>query len=47
MRAEVINLFDVAEPRGPGIAFGDASFGRIREAAGFPRMRQVLVRAAW
>lgn len=47
VRAEVINLFDFADLRGPSVAFGDASFGQIREAAGFPQMVQILVRAAW
>jgi len=47
LRAEIINVFNIADFRGPGIAFGDSSFGQIREAAGFPRMVQVLARLAW
>jgi len=47
IRAEVINLLNVADLRGPDIAFGDATFGQIREAAGFPRMLQLSLRAAW
>lgn len=47
LRAELINVFNFADLRGPSIAFGDASFGQIREAAGFPRMVQVLARVAW
>ncbi len=47
VRAEVINLFNYADLRGPSIAFGDTSFGQIREAAGFPRMLQVSARLAF
>ena len=47
VRAEVINAFNTADLRGPSIAFGDASFGQIREAAGFPRLLQVSARLAW
>lgn len=47
VRAEIINLFNFADLRGPSLAFGDASFGQIREAAGFPRMLQASVQVAW
>ena len=47
LRAEVINLFNFADLRGPSVQFGDASFGQIREAAGFPRMMQISTRIAW
>jgi hypothetical protein len=47
LRAEVINLFDFADLRGPSVSFGDGSFGQIREAGGFPRMLQLLARVAW
>jgi hypothetical protein len=47
LRAEIINVFDTPDFRGPGVAFGDATFGQIREAAGFPRMLQLLARVAW
>jgi hypothetical protein len=47
LRAEIINLFDTPDFRGPGVAFGDATFGQIREAAGFPRMLQLIARVGW
>ena len=47
VRAEVINVFNTADLRGPSVAFGDASFGQIREAAGFPRLLQLSARIAW
>jgi hypothetical protein len=47
LRAEMINVFDFADLLGPSVVHGDASFGQIREAAGFPRMLQILVRLAW
>ncbi|MBI4266646.1 MAG: TonB-dependent receptor [Acidobacteria bacterium] len=47
VRAEIINLFNAADFRGPNIGFGDATFGQIREAAGFPRMLQLVARVAW
>ena len=47
VRAELINVFNFADLRGPSVAFGDASFGQIREAAGFPRMLQVSANVAW
>ena len=47
IRAELINALNHADFRGPSVAFGDASFGQIREAAGFPRMLQVTARVAW
>jgi len=47
VRAELINLFNFADLRGPSVAFGDASFGQIREAAGFPRMLQLSAQIAW
>jgi hypothetical protein len=47
VRAEVINLFNFADLRGPNNAFGAATFGQIREAAGFPRMLQLSIRAGW
>lgn len=46
VRAELINLFDFADLRGPSVAFGDATFGQIREHAGFPRVLRIHVRAA-
>lgn len=36
-----------ADLRGPGLTFGDSSFGEIRGAAGFPRMLQLSVQVAW
>ena len=47
VRAEIINVFNAADLRGPNIAFGDPTFGQIREAAGFPRLMQIQVRTAW
>ena len=47
VRAEVINVFDDADLRGPNVSFGDATFGQIRDAGGFPRMLQILARVAW
>jgi hypothetical protein len=47
LRAELINIFNFADFRGPSVAFGDPSFGQIREAAGFPRMLQVTARVDW
>lgn len=47
VRAEVINVFNTADLRGPSVAFGDGSFGQIREAAGFPRMLQISARVGW
>jgi hypothetical protein len=47
VRAEMINLFNFADLRGPAVSFGDPSFGQIREASGFPRMLQLSVRAIW
>lgn len=47
VRAKMINLFNFADLRGPSVAFGGASFGQIREAAGFPRMLQLSAQVAW
>jgi hypothetical protein len=47
VRAELINAFNRADLRGPGVAFGDPSFGQIREAAGFPRLLQLIARVRW
>jgi trimeric autotransporter adhesin len=47
VRAEVINVFNFVDFRGPSIVHGDPSFGQIREAAGFPRLLQLSVRLAW
>jgi len=47
VRAELINVFNFADLRGPSLAFGDASFGQIREAAGFPRLLQLSAQVDW
>jgi hypothetical protein len=47
VRAEIINVFNIADLRGPSVAFGDPSFGQIREVGGFPRMLQLSARLAW
>ena len=47
VRAELINVFNFADLRGPSVTFGDGSFGQIREAAGFPRMLQLSANVSW
>jgi hypothetical protein len=47
VRAEIINLLNDADFRGPNISFGSTSFGEIREVGGFPRMLQLSARVAW
>jgi hypothetical protein len=47
LRAEIINLLNDADLRGPSIVFGSSTFGEIREVGGFPRMLQVSARVAW
>ena len=47
VRAELINVFNYVDFLGPDIAFGDAAFGQIRSAAGFPRMLQLNAQVAW
>jgi hypothetical protein len=44
VRAEIINLFDDPNWLGPNVAFGQTSFGQIREVGGFPRLLQIMVR---
>lgn len=46
-RAEVINVFNFADFRGPDISFGSSTFGQIRDAAGFPRMLQLSAGVKW
>ncbi|HEY4351816.1 MAG TPA: hypothetical protein VGN31_11350, partial [Paraburkholderia sp.] len=47
VRAELINVFNFVDYLGPDIAFGDATFGQIRSAAGFSRMLQLSLQAKW
>ena len=47
VRAELINVFNFVDYLGPDIAFGNATFGQIRSAAGFPRMLQLSLQAKW
>lgn len=47
LRAELINVFNIPDFRGPNVTFGTANFGQIREVGGFPRMLQILARVAW
>jgi hypothetical protein len=47
VRAEIINLLNNADLRGPNISFGSTMFGEIREVGGFPRMLQLSARVAW
>ncbi len=47
LRFEIINVFDDPNFLGPNTSFGSATFGRITEVGGFPRMVQVLVRYGW
>ncbi|HVZ21929.1 MAG TPA: carboxypeptidase regulatory-like domain-containing protein [Vicinamibacterales bacterium] len=47
VRAEVINVLNFADLLGPDVAFGDATFGQIRQDAGFPRMLQLSARVTF
>ena len=47
VRLEVINAFDNPNFRGPSTAFGLATFGRVTEVGGFPRMVQMLFKVNW
>jgi hypothetical protein len=47
LRAEIINIFNYADFRGPDIGFGGSTFGQIRDTAGFPRMLQATAQLAW
>lgn len=47
LRVEVINLFNRPDLRGANTAFGDSTFGQIRDQNGFPRMLQLLARVGW
>jgi hypothetical protein len=44
IRAEIINLLNAADLRGPNFFFGSSTFGQIREVGGFPRMLQLSSR---
>ena len=46
-RAEMINIFDNPNFRGPTTSFGSSSFGKITAVGGFPRMLQLTVRFAF
>lgn len=47
LRAEIINLLNARDFRGPNGAFGSATFGEIRSDSGFPRTLQLRARFAW
>ena len=47
LRAEIINLTNARDFRGPNNQWGSASFGEIRSDSGFPRMLQLRARYAW
>ena len=47
LRAEVINLLNARDFRGPNAQWGAATFGEIRSDSGFPRTLQLRARVAW
>ena len=47
VRADIINLFDDPNFRGPQTGFGLTNFGQVTEVGGFPRMVQLMARLAW
>ena len=47
IRAELINVFNFADLRGPSINVGTSSFGQIRDGGGFPRLLQLVARIGW
>lgn len=47
LRAEVINVLNARDFRGPNTQWGSATFGEIRSDSGFPRTVQVRARYAW
>jgi hypothetical protein len=47
LRAEVINLLNARDFRGPNPQWGSATFGEIRGDSGFPRLLQLRARYAW
>jgi hypothetical protein len=46
-RAEALNAFNTPLFRGPNVAFGNASFGKITSQANFPRFIQLGLRFSW
>ena len=47
LRAEIINLLNARDFRGPNPQWGSATFGEIRGDSGFPRTLQLRARYAW
>jgi hypothetical protein len=47
IRAEIINVLNARDFRGPNNQLGSATFGEIRSDSGFPRMLQIRGRYAW
>ena len=47
LRAEIINVLNTRDFRGPNNQWGSASFGEIRSDSGFPRTLQLRARIAW
>ncbi len=47
MRAEIINVFDHPDFRGPDTRLGNRRFGKITRVSGFPRTFQFMVRLDW
>ena len=47
LRAEVINVLNARDFRGPNPQWGTATFGEIRSDSGFPRTLQLRARYAW
>jgi hypothetical protein len=47
LRAEIINVLNARDFRGPNPQWGSATFGEIRSDSGFPRLLQLRARYAW
>ena len=47
LRAEIINVLNAPDFRGPNPQWGSATFGEIRADSGFPRTLQLRARYAW
>ena len=47
LRAEIINLLNARDFRGPNPQWGSPTFGEIRSDSGFPRTLQLRARYAW
>ncbi|MBY0495210.1 MAG: TonB-dependent receptor [Cyanobacteria bacterium] len=47
LRAEIINVLNARDFRGPNSQWGSSTFGEIRSDSGFPRTLQLRARVAW